>query len=418
MNQDLRSAYSPYRTRFTLGEFCLLLYSIMLFYGFYAQNVLAILVGRYYSFDNDFLRGFSLVSALVWIILGRKKIVFSKPIICLLIFFLLYGGRVFLDGFILEKDLSRSTISILLQLYGVVFIPALPFLFLNSARDVYIVSTGILSGLTIVSITLIVYFSDILSFGLITGRAEDELFNPLQLSYLGSACILAAFSGLNYFGKLTYRYRIWTISVGVLGLFPFVIGSSRGSVLSLTLGVLALILFQREKKIAKSLFLVVPFAVGMLFLFDYFINSTGSNITERILLTYYQLSSGIDTFSRYNIWLSGLNEFLNSPLFGSGIEVSSVRFYPHNLILEAFMATGIFGVLFLIPLTTALKSLRLNFRIGFSESLLAALFINYSIHSMFSGSFYLNNFFISIMVILLVIRDLNSKSKTFKRPNL
>ena len=43
-----------------------------------------------------------------------------------------------------------------------------------------------------------------------------------------------------------------------------------------------------------------------------------------------------------------VNQFFESPVFGSFLEEKIFKEYPHNLLLESFMATGILGGLLFV----------------------------------------------------------------------
>ena len=59
---------------------------------------------------------------------------------------------------------------------------------------------------------------------------------------------------------------------------------------------------------------------------------------------------GRDEEARVSLWASAWEEFLGSPLLGAGLEDPSHSGYPHNIIVEAFMSTGILGGVCLLVL--------------------------------------------------------------------
>ena len=73
---------------------------------------------------------------------------------------------------------------------------------------------------------------------------------------------------------------------------------------------------------------------------------------ERLILTGDRI--GGDQEARVSLWASAWEQFLQSPLLGAGLEDPSFPGYPHNIIVEAFLSTGILGgtcMAFLILLT-------------------------------------------------------------------
>ena len=92
---------------------------------------------------------------------------------------------------------------------------------------------------------------------------------------------------------------------------------------------------------------------------------------------------------RAQMYRGALEQFADHPSFGDAIEEKTSQFYPHNLILEAFMATGIVGGLsFLILIFAALSRAWKILRRCSSETWIAVLFIQALVGSMFSGSLY------------------------------
>jgi O-antigen ligase len=94
------------------------------------------------------------------------------------------------------------------------------------------------------------------------------------------------------------------------------------------------------------------------------------------------------TDSRIEMYSDCWNQFLSSPLWGSGIVEKNTGFYPHNVLLESFMSTGLIGGLIFIVLSLFLiqKSIFLlkNYALGWS----GLLAIQYYIASLFSGSLF------------------------------
>jgi O-antigen ligase len=81
-----------------------------------------------------------------------------------------------------------------------------------------------------------------------------------------------------------------------------------------------------------------------------------------------------------------VEQFITHPIFGDSILEKTTGFYPHNLVLEGFMATGLIGGISLLVwiLGVALCSLRLLSR-GGESGWIALLSLQYLIGAMFSG---------------------------------
>src|SRR5690606_13694819 len=93
----------------------------------------------------------------------------------------------------------------------------------------------------------------------------------------------------------------------------------------------------------------------------------------------------------------GIKQFLQSPLVGDSFLISEGEFrgyYPHNLILESLMTTGIIGTFFFfIWLFGTIKKSYLVLRYDLAYGWLPLLFIQYFAFGLTSKSFYTNYLF-------------------------
>jgi O-antigen ligase len=131
-----------------------------------------------------------------------------------------------------------------------------------------------------------------------------------------------------------------------------------------------------------------------------FLKSLGSNIDQRIAATVERTESGKE--SRLDLWQSAWEDFLDHPLTGRAME-GRYDIYPHNLLIESFMATGMFGGgAFLWAL---LLGLRAAFRlIGRSSEYgwIGFLFIQMTVYGCFSGSLWsLSGFWYMLAAVLV-----------------
>ncbi|MDH3589548.1 MAG: hypothetical protein OEQ74_09105, partial [Gammaproteobacteria bacterium] len=90
---------------------------------------------------------------------------------------------------------------------------------------------------------------------------------------------------------------------------------------------------------------------------------------------------------RLSLMRTAWAEFLSSPLVGSGLEGHRVGFYPHNAIVEAFMATGIVGGIALLAVlaSAGLSAWRLLTQQA-GSGWTALLCIQYIVAAQFSGA--------------------------------
>jgi O-antigen ligase len=92
---------------------------------------------------------------------------------------------------------------------------------------------------------------------------------------------------------------------------------------------------------------------------------------------------------RIELMTSAWHGFKAQPLFGSGFEERTSGYYPHNVVVEAFMATGMLGgVIFLLLIAMTLRAALRLMLARDSQSWLAVLCIQYLVAAQFSGALY------------------------------
>ncbi|MBM4258951.1 MAG: hypothetical protein FJ147_24005 [Deltaproteobacteria bacterium] len=131
-----------------------------------------------------------------------------------------------------------------------------------------------------------------------------------------------------------------------------------------------------------------------------FLQGIGSNIDKRIASTLERTESGKE--SRLDLWQSAWEDFLDHPLAGRAME-GRYDIYPHNLLVESFMATGMFGGgAFLWLLLLGLRAaLRLIWR-SHEHGWIGLLFIQMTVYGCFSGSLWsLSGFWYMLAAVLV-----------------
>ena len=113
--------------------------------------------------------------------------------------------------------------------------------------------------------------------------------------------------------------------------------------------------------------------------------------------------------SRERMFASAWQQFLEKPILGSALLEETSGFYPHNLVLEAFMATGIIGgCAYLLLIALMLNaSIRLLIKADGYEWL-ALLAIMYLVGAQFSGSHWgFNAHWQSLVLVIVTERATN-----------
>jgi O-antigen ligase len=217
-------------------------------------------------------------------------------------------------------------------------------------------------------------------------QASLARVNSIGLSVIASSFLLLF---LVMFPVLAARQK--AIALALIAAFTFVLmlSKSRGPLVGLAASLLFLLLFApiRSRMIYLGL-LLIGFA-GTLLL-EYFF---GYSIVSEITIKFFAEmdgTAGDSATMRLVAWRAAWDQFMEHPLFGRYLVESAYNFYPHNIILEAMMATGVVGTLFLlahlgITLRFCARSIGSTMATK-AELFVALLFVKELTQAMFSGA--------------------------------
>jgi len=338
-----------------------------------------------------FFLGLSIVIILSYIF-GEKhnyKGIFLLP---LFVFWSLYILRLLSDTILFPIYLGREVSTYYLFAFGVCLIPMLAFLVHVDKKTL-----KRMFNMTVIVITLACIFSLYLSWlgivagvnerSLAVGRMYSETLNPISLGHLGAS--LAIISSLYLLLNRTKLSLSTNLLFGVfliVGLFAVGVAASKGPALALILCLMILIF--SEFKLRNSLTILI-----FVTLLSIIIYIGAQYIEEKLgftLITRIQGAAEIDesTGGRMRSFTDAWNQFLDNPLLGSALEELNSHFYPHNVVIESFMATGIIGgiAFCLLIVMSTMAAFQLIHTNSISYSWIALLYIQYLIAALLSGS--------------------------------
>lgn len=253
------------------------------------------------------------------------------------LFLIFYSVRLLVDFNLIDRVIiTRDT----LIFFGTLVIPALA---MGSTWRHYHESNAalVMAGLGAVACTLIL-FALLRGLGLsatidLGSRAWLENLNPITIAYTGIWTALAAYSARQFCSASFSLFVLWPLVA--LGIITFLLGGSRGPVigLGLFLGLRALI--SGRSALATLLFSGAMVTVAAekfadLAIFQRFTNlATDPSVLERLLI-------------QKRSW----DQATDSPLWGSAYLELTTLSYPHNLLIEAFMALGVIGGLAMLAI--------------------------------------------------------------------
>lgn len=231
-------------------------------------------------------------------------------------------------------------------------------------------------GALISAVSLTLNYFDIGNTALLTvntGRLSLETLNPITLGHVAATTVIAA---LVLWRTPNLPGGRPTIVAGVaFALGCLVLTASRGPILALMLAIIAYALLRgRWGRIVASALAVLIVAPTILAI-------QGVTIVER----FTNITGDLSARQRLTFQGNALEQGWSHPLLGSAyVELNSGQ-YPHNLIIEAFMAMGVTGLLLFLFLC-ARGGFQAARRLRAGEVLLPLLLMQYFIAGVFSGS--------------------------------
>lgn len=221
------------------------------------------------------------------------------------------------------------------------------------------------------------------------GRLQLESLNPISLGRLGACLVIISVWSLVCGRKeasslLSILFRLLAV---ILGLAVLIYSGSRGPMLSLASGVLFLSLALQSVNKIKLTLVIFLTGCALYIAFPYM----SIDLIDKSVVRISNALSGSDaaTQGRFNSYQGALEVFRANPLFGGLLEEPNTNFYPHNILLESLMSTGVLGFVFLFSamLIGVYTSFALM-RERSNSSWIGLLFIIYLVQAQFSGSIY------------------------------
>jgi O-antigen ligase len=312
-------------------------------------------------------------------------------------FWVLYSLRIIYSTLLSLEPLSRSSADYYMWAFGACFLPMLAAARSVPNADSLTSAFRFTYGLLFCAVVLAAVFgssmvatqaSDLEN----TGRLRLEMLNPISLGHLGVT--LAVFSVWQLMHKEKGIKKTWRgdslLATGILlGFYIMVAANSRGPIIAACCCFLFIIAGSSLRR--KSVMLLMGACIVILSfpLAAYLEETLGISAYDRL----FSADVAADS-SRQLLYEVAFQEFSLSPFTGAGLEVRGLQTYPHNLIMEAFMATGIFGGLFFLFLVIglALSTLRL-YKKNPEGGWIPLLFVQYLVASQFSGAIYSSTYF-------------------------
>lgn len=318
----------------------------------------------------------------------QGKIFKNERLLPFILFAACYMGRIVIEIF---KGHTPHVGVAEILLYFLAF-ALLPVLVLGSLKlaveDYSMIRNAVLLSCFALAVLTLIYFRGVIgTIGRIGKTGEDGIsyVSPLILSYCGTMGLGVAISCLME-NKVRFLSKLLLLATICFCLVPFYLGASRGSILALFLPFMMLFLSKWNIVTSIRMIVMVLVLAGLgIYLGEMF----GSSLVDRFTNIGADISANTESAIRLDMWKSGLEQFADNPIFGNYLEVEKYRMYPHNIIVEVLLSTGIIGFIpFAIMITGAFRTVFWIFRHNPEYAWLGVMFVQSFTQNMFSGCLY------------------------------
>jgi hypothetical protein len=331
-------------------------------------------------------------------------------LLCTLMFAILYSARLVYDV-TFNSQLVQLSGDYVLPWFGISLVPAFGFFLLNLKDPLKYLN---ISWYLLIAIAFRIVLGNLQTGRTFSqmGRLGGEALNPISVgNYATSLVLLSLLIFLNRdpkgknSGLLTTGLVLVAIS---LGMYLLLLSASRGPILALVFCSTLLFLGARNgqrggidiKKFLVMLVIPLVFALASSLALG-----EGSSYLDRFLNSEEEIGGAGAGIQRPQLYPIALGHIWNNLILGTSIEVPGIG-YPHNLILESFLATGVIGgfLFTFIYFKMMHQAIRLV-RTGNAWNWLGILFVQYGISAMLSGSLYASSFFWCLLAALLGLKE-------------
>ena len=321
----------------------------------------------------------------------------------LAMFWSAYHFRIYYTFHVLEETASRSATDFWIWSVGACMLPAFAAYLayhhggLLSAFRYFCVSV-------LIAIVSFLLFGDTLfvnSDGIVVdiNRWNVDALNPISMGHVGVTGVLLG-ACLFLTRERTRLHRLIAFALIGLGLYLAILANSRGPIVAglASLSVLALARSNSRSVLALAACGLISAAAMIA---DVNLLAAADGIVGRF--TRIRTGNDLSTIGRSIAFEGALSQFLGSPIFGDGVQEKVTGYYPHNVTLEAFMATGLVGGLpYLALQVIALASALHVIRNGSGEIWVGMLAIQYMVGAQISGAIYQSSAMWASMMLVIV----------------
>jgi O-antigen ligase len=254
-----------------------------------------------------------------------------------LVFWIIYAIRIIYDTSTYSWMLGRPTNEYILFAFVLCFTCTIP-LYIQVKLPGIILENVVFYLLLLLN--LLGLYNNLTADNLFLERlGGNEKLNPIIFGNLASYLLVISFLKFLRFNN-SWAILVLLVIAICMALTNLFIAASKSPIIFTILSLFLMTIFYiRKKNIKAVILLILTIAIGISSIFVLGLQ----DIFLLTLLRFSEISSDNSSVERLDQLMGGLNQFLKNPLFGDFLEERVSREYPHNLVLESFMATGIVG---------------------------------------------------------------------------
>lgn len=348
--------------------------------------------------------------------IDRSKL--SHPSIFTILFTAFWGmylARMAFDTTFKIADLGRLPLDYWAFGFGTCFLPAFALLSARRLPDEKILKRWMFS-LAILAVLLVGALGDTRatsSTGIIydSGRFNLDALNPIFFGHLGATILLLSYWTLRMGREGILHKGFYYICI-TLGATAIIWSGSRGPLVSTIFSIIFIEVAKKKFRLTIVIFLISSIILLSSFDFADLVKLDallGSSIFERLVGAIMLTDTSVS--GRLLQVKSGLSLFLDNPIIGSALEDPTFKIYPHNVFVEAFMATGLIGGLFFSAflfgvLLKAYQLVEQKSIYGF----LTPITVQYVIAAQFSGGLWNSN---AMWILIALIASIKLECPNF-----
>lgn len=249
------------------------------------------------------------------------------------------------------------------------------------------------------------HWLDLTTYSTDSRMQGNDLLGPILFGHLGvTTAVLGIFSLVRGGRKFRSMHGLIAIVALPLGVATVLMAASRAPLIALVILVPLTIFFASFGRGLRLTSWAVVLGVVAVFAMPLLIQQVMSRGVD--LYTYFgsieAFTSSDSSLNRAQLMRDAWHAFEAHPFLGAGLFETYLHTYPHNIVLEAFMATGVFGgtMMTCLVIVSIIKSFQLMRNLP-EMSWIPILYLQYLIHLMVSGCLYFDPTAFALMGIVL-----------------